>query len=324
MKMMFWAASAGPSLRRRGMVLALMGLILALPACQRRGPAGIQAARGQRTFATPDDAGKALAEAAASDNEQEMMSLFDPEHKDLIYSGNPAEDKAAFAQFASAYHRLNRWRQLENGSELLLVGVANTAFPIPLRKEPSGKWFFDTTNGKSELANRSIGRNELAAIDICASLVDAQVEYFDQAHDGVKQYARKFISDRGKEDGLYWPPEPGKPKSPVGPLLAYATLEGAKLQPSLHKPFHGYYFGILMTQGPFAKGGLRDYVRNGIMNRGFGFVAYPAEYGVSGVNTFIIDQDRVVYEKDLGDTTNDQAPFMTQFGPDPSWTEVKQ
>jgi hypothetical protein len=324
MKMMSWAAGEGPSLCRRGTALALVALVIALPACQRRGPAEGQPARGQSTFASPQDAGKALVDAAGSGNEQQMMALFGPQNKDLIFTGNPAEDKAAFAQFASAYHRLNRWRQLENGSEVLLVGVSNTAFAIPLRKDTSGKWFFDTTNGKSELFNRSIGRNELAAIDILASLVDAQTEYFNQAHDGTKQYARKFISDPGKQDGLYWPLEAGKAKSPVGPLLAYASAQGAKVQPGLHKPFHGYYFGILLTQGPFANGGLRDYVRNGVMNRGFGIVAYPAQYGVSGVMTFIIDQDRVVFEKDLGETTNNQAPFMTQFGPDASWSEVKQ
>jgi len=303
-----------------GFALALLTMVL--PACQRKGPAAAGAARGQSTFASPEDAAKALVDAAKNNSQDQLLAIFGPESKDVIFSGNAAEDKASFAQFASAYGRMNRWRKLENGSQILLVGVSNTAFPIPIRKEPSGKWFFDTPTGKSELFNRDIGRNELANIDVCGVLRIAQMEYFEQEHDGQKQYARKFISEAGKQDGLYWPEQPGKAKSPIGPLLAYATPEGGKLQPSLHKPFYGYYYGILMTQGPFANGGLRDYARSGIMNRGFGFVAYPAKYGVTGVMTFIIDQDGVVFQKDMGATTDDEAPFMRQFNPDGSWSEV--
>jgi hypothetical protein len=322
-----------PAGRKRGslpyhcwMTVALAALMIALPGCRRHAAAGSGPAHGQRTFDSPDDAGKTLADAARADNEQQMLAIFGPDSRDIIYTGNATQDKIALAQFASAFARMNRWRQLENGSQILLVGVANAAFPIPLKKDTSGQWFFDVAAGKNELFNREIGRNELAAIDICAALADAEVEYFAQTHDAdkEKQYARRFISDPGKENGLYWPEQPGKPKSPIGPLLAYATAEGAKLQPNLHKPFHGYYFGILMTQGPFAHGGLRDYARSGIMNRGFGFVAYPAEYGVTGVMTFIVSQDHVVYQKDIGVTTKDAAPFMGQFNPDSSWTEVNQ
>jgi len=308
----FWAVGA----------LAL--LTIAFPSCQRKGTAIPGAAPGQATFASPEDAGKELAEAAKNDNQQQLLAIFGPDSKDVIFSGNAAEDKSSFAQFASAYGRMNRWRQLEGGSEILLVGVSNTAFPIPIRKDSSGKWFFDTPAGKSELVNRDIGRNELANIDVCGVLRIAEMEYFEQEHDAQKQYARKFISDPGKQDGLYWPEQPGKAKSPIGPQIAYATDEGAKLQPSLHKPFYGYYYGILMTQGPFASGGLRDYARNGIMNRGFGFIAYPAKYGVSGVMTFIINQDGIVFQKDMGATTDDEAPFIRQFDPDSSWTEVKE
>ncbi len=305
-----------------GLLLAL--LTVALPACQRKGPALPGAARGQSTFASPQDAGKALVEAAKDDNQEQLLALFGPDSKDVIFSGNAAEDKTSFAQFASAYGRMNRWRQLENGSQILLVGVSNTAFPIPVRKETSGKWFFDTPAGKNELENRDIGRNELANVDVCGILRIAELEYFEQEHEGQKQYARHFISDPGKQDGLYWPEQPGKPKSPIGPLIAYATVEGGRLQASLHKPFYGYYYGILMTQGPYANGGLRDYARSGVMNRGFGFVAYPAKYGVTGVMTFIVNQDGIVYQKDMGATTDDEAPFMRQFNPDATWTEVKE
>jgi len=305
-------------------VMALALLTVAIPACHRQTQTAGGPARGQRTFASPQDASKALVDAAKSDNQQQIMEIFGPEAKDIIFTGNAADDKTSLTQFASAYGRMNRWRQMENSDQILLVGVGNTAFPIPLKKDASGKWFFDTAAGKAELTNRAIGRNELANVDVCAILRVAELEYFDQAHDGQKQYARKFISEPGKENGLYWPQEAGKPKSPIGPLVAYASTEAGKLQPSQHKPFYGYYYGILTTQGPFASGGLRDYTRGGVMNRGFGFVAYPAKYGISGVMTFVISQDGIVYQKDMGLTTDDEAPFMSQFNPDSTWSEVKQ
>jgi hypothetical protein len=308
---------------RGWMVVALAMLMIVLASCRHTSP-GNEPARGQSTFASPAEAGNALADAARNDNREQMSEIFGPESGDLLYTGNAAEDKASLAEFASAYGTMNRWRRLENGSQILLVGANNAGFPIPLRKDASGKWYFDTVAGKAELLNRTIGRNELAAIDVCAALADAENEYFAQAHDGVQQYASKFISDPGKQDGLYWPEAPGKPKSPVGPLVAFATDQGARLQSSLHKPFYGYYFGILRTQGPWAHGGVRDYVRSGIMDRGFAFVAYPAQYGVTGVMTFIIDQDRVIYQKDLGKATKDTAPYLTQFSPEPGWTEVSQ
>ena len=309
---------------RYWMAFAIVALTIALPSCRHHTTSAGEAARGQKTFGTPEEAGLALALAAKDDNQQQLLAIFGPESKDVISSGNAEEDKRSFAGFSSAYDRMNRWRKLENGTEILLVDVSNTAFPIPLKKASSGKWFFDTPEGKSELVNRSIGGNELAAIDILGALAYAQTEYFSREHDGVKQYARKFISDPGKEDGLYWPDAPGKPKSPVGPLLAFATSEGARVQSSQHKPFHGYYFGILMSQGYWANGGLRDYVRGGIMNRGFAFVAYPAQYGVTGVMTFVIDQDRTVFQKDIGDATKDVAPFINQFNPDSNWAEVRE
>ena len=306
-------------------VVALVSSIAALPACHRKGAGGGDPAKGQSTFASPEDAGKALADAAANDNQAEMTALFGPDSRGLIYSGNADVDRQSFRTFAAAYNRMNRWRQLEDGNRLLLVGVSNTAFPIPLKKTSSGKWFFDTPIGKTELINREVGRNELAAIDICATLADAQAEYFAEVRDGgQKHYARSMISDAGTENGLYWPQQPGKPKSPIGPLLAYASEQGLKVNASLHKPYHGYYFGILTTQGPYADGGLRDYARNGIMNRGFGFVAYPAQYGVTGVMTFIINQDRIIFQKDMGESTKNDAPFMRQFNPDPGWSEVKE
>ncbi len=304
---------------------AVVVLGLSLVAChQKVVSTGGNPAPGEKTFASPADAAKALVDAAKSDDEQQMLAVFGSGAKTILYSGDAADDKAAMADFVAAYERMNRWRKLENGNQILLVGASNTAFPVPLAKDRHGQWYFDTPAGATELAVRRIGRNELAMIDICASLADAQEEYFEQAHDGTKQYAKKFISDEGKENGLYWPQVAGKPKSPVGPLIAFASEQGAKLKPGLHKPFHGYYFAVLVTQGPYAFGGLRDYVRDGIMNRGFGFIAWPAEYGKSGVMTFMIDRDRIIYQKDFGAKTDDEVRFLTAFNPDRGWIRVEQ
>ena len=323
---MSWSANTrrGPWRVRCWNATALALLLIAIPACKKKGPAGSEPARGQTTFASPQDAGKALADAAKDDNQQQIVAMFGPDSQSVILTGNAAADKQSLAEFAAAYGRMNRWRLMESGSQVLLVGVSATAFPVPLKKDPSGKWFFDTEAGKNELTNREIGRDELANIDVCDMLRIAELEYYEQAHDGQKQYASKFISDPGKQNGLYWPEEPGKPKSPIGPLIAYATTEGGRLKPALHKPFYGYYYGILLLQGPYATGGLKDYARNGIMNRGFGFVAYPAKYGVTGTMTFIINQDGVIWQKDMGATTTEEAPFMRQFNPDSTWTEVKE
>ena len=321
----------GSGLQRCGLVRSawwkaavLLVLAVAMTSCHGKKSNAGEAAAGQQTFASPAEAGKALADAARSDNQQQMLAIFGPNSKDIVYSGDAAQDRDDMANFAAAYDRMNRWRRLENGDQILLVGVTNTAFAVPVRLDPKDQWYFDTPAGATELMVRRIGRNELAVIDIMASLADAQEEYYNQAHGSEKQFARHFISDPGKENGLYWPPEPGKPKSPVGPLIAYATEQGAKLQPSLHKPFHGYYYGILDTQGFFANGGLKDYVRQGVMNRGFGFIAWPAEYGKTGVMSFIINRDRLIYQKDMGPTTKDQAPFMTKFNPESGWLQVEQ
>ncbi len=314
--------SSGSFVRSWGAVAALLVIAISLVGCHRKS-SGAEAAPGQKTFGSPEEAGRTLAQAANSDDQSGLAALFGPESRTVLYSGDAGEDKAALAAFAADYDRMNRWRKLDDTRQVLLVGPANVAFPVPVRQDSSGRWYFDTAAGRDELLARRIGRNELAIIDVCAALAEAQQEYFAGAHSGVSEYARKFISDTGKQDGLYWASPPGKAKSPLGPAVAFATEEGKK-DPQLHKPFHGYYFGMLTTQGNNAKGGLRDYARGGISNRGFGFVAYPAEYGKSGLMTFIIDREGVVYQKDLGPTTVDQASLMNQFNPDTSWSEVKQ
>jgi len=206
---------------------------------------------------------------------------------------------------------------------LLLVGADNQAFPIPL-KNAAGQWYFDAAAGKEEILARRIGRDEIVAIDVCEALTDAQEQYFAQKHGGVKQYAQKFLSDAGQQNGLYWESPQGSPRSPLGPLVAFATEEGFTIKPETARPFYGYYFHRLDKQGSRAKGGAKPYVVNGRATGGFAYVAYPAKYGDSGVKTFIVNQDRVLLQKDLGKTTKEIATAMTEFDPDPSWSPVEQ
>ena len=170
----------------------------------------------QKTFASPDDAGKALTEAAKAGNHDALIAIFGPGSQDVIFSGDTAQDKTSFDNFTAAYGTMNRWRKQTDGSEVLYLGADNNPFPIPLKKNSAGGWYFDTAAGKDEILSRRIGDNDLAAIDVVAAMADAQNQYFSQRHDGVKQYAQKFVSDDGKQNGLYWKSPEGQPKSPLG------------------------------------------------------------------------------------------------------------
>src|SRR5208337_2769066 len=196
------------------------------------GAAVMMELRPPLALASPEDAGKALAGAAKSQSQEEIIMILGPGSADITSSGNPSQDKASFEGFAQAYQVMNRWRKLGDGSELLLVGADNQAFPIPL-KSAAGQWYFDAAAGKKEIAARRIGRNEIVAMDACGALAEAQAQYFAQRHGGVKQYAQKFISDAGQQNGLYWESPPGSPRSPLGPLVAFATEEGLTLKPGV-------------------------------------------------------------------------------------------
>jgi hypothetical protein len=277
-------------------------------------------------FASSDDAGNALQAAAKSGDQNALLAIFGPDSKELIVSGDPVQDKGVTDAFVAGYGVMHRWRKMPDGAQILLVGPDNFPFPIPLKKNDVGQWFFDTAAGKNEVLNRRIGRNELAIIEVCGAVADAQDEYFSQAHDGehTKQFAAKFISDPGKQNGLYWKSTEGQPLSPLGPLAAFATYEGYTAKPDGHTAFHGYYFRMLKGQTDKTPGGAKDYAVNGKMTGGFAFVAYPAEYGNSGVMTFMMNQDGVLLQKDLGKTTTETATAMSEFDPDPSWTIVEQ
>jgi hypothetical protein len=275
-----------------------------------------------KTFASPDDAGKGLFEAAKSGNQATVLGIFGPGTKEFIYSGDTNEDKDSLDGFVRAYQVMNRWRKLGDGSELLLVGADNQAFPIPL-KSTSGQWYFDAPAGKEEMLARRIGRDEIVAIDVSRALADAQEQYFAQKHGGVKQYAQKFISDPGQQNGLYWQSSQGTPRSPLGPLVAFATEEGFTIRPDAAQPFYGYYFRKLDDQGSNVRAGAKPYVVNGKMTGGFAYVAYPAKYDVTGIKTFIINQDRAIYEKNLGKDTVDAAKSLAEFNPDNTWTALQ-
>jgi len=301
------------------MCLMLLTLIIPAISCNRSEKPSI------RVFASPDEASNALLAAAKSGDQNALLAIFGPDSKEVIYSGDAVQDKNTATAFAAGYGVMHRWRNMPDGTQMLMVGADNFPFPIPLKKNAGGQWFFDTAAGKDEVLNRRIGRNELAIIEASGAVADAQAEYFSQLHDGekTKQYASKFISDPGRQNGLYWKPADGQPASPLGPLAAFATAEGYSAKPEGHTAFHGYYFRMLKGQTDKAPGGAKDYMVNGKMTGGFAFVAYPAEYGNSGVMTFIINQDGVLLQKDLGKTTTETATAMNAFDPDPSWTIVE-
>jgi hypothetical protein len=312
------------SMRLRSLLLVVSAATLvSIWACGNKAqPQPSAAQAGPKKFASPDDAGKGLYDAAKSGDQATVLAIFGSANKALISTGDAAEDKASLAGFSQAYQVMNRWRKLGDGSELLLVGADNQAFPIPL-KSASGQWYFDAAAGKQELIARRIGRDEIVAIDACGALAEAQQQYFAQKHGGTKQYAQKFISDAGQQNGLYWQSPQGSPRSPIGPLVAFATEEGITLTPDVAKPFYGYYFHRLDSQGAAAKGGAKPYVVNGKAIAGFAYVAYPAKYDDSGVQTFIVNQDGLIYAKNLGGDTANLAKAMTEFNPDNTWTRVQ-
>ena len=239
----------------------------------------------------------------------------------ILSSGDPVQDKKNADFFTQHYEQMNRWGKETNGDETLFMGAENWPFPVPLKKNAAGQWYFDSKAGVEEVLFRRIGNNELAAIRVCKALADAQDEYFDQLHDGdtVHQYAQKFVSDEGKQNGLYWKTAEGEPQSPIGPVFKYAANEGYSKSGD---PFHGYYFRMLTAQGAAAPGGAKSYVVDGKMTGGFAFVAYPAEYRNSGVMTFVVNLNGAIYEKDLGPKTADLVKAMTAINPDPTWRAV--
>src|SRR5262249_47250798 len=252
----------------------------------------------QRRFASVEDAARALVDALQSGDQKALVSILGEQGRGLIASGDPVADRNARERFVAAY---NDKHSFEYGGGKVVLVVGNDDFPLPIPIVPDGpSWRFDTAAGKEEILNRRIGKNELNSIQVCLAFVDAEREYYARDPDGdaLLQYARKFTSRPGKRDGLYWPTKPGEPPSPLGPLVAGARGEGYSKRSAAPVPYWGYYYRILTAQGKDAPGGAYSYLAHGQMMGGFALVAYPATYGVSGVMTFMVNQDGVVYEKD--------------------------
>jgi hypothetical protein len=305
-------------LRDRVFALLLIVAVALVP-----GPLAAATAALPRSFDSPEEAATALADAVRAGDQQTLLAILGPDGLTLVYSGDPVADRTARQRFAAAYDRAHRLVG-GNGHVTLYVGQDDFPFAIPL--VPDGPvWRFDTRAGKQEILNRRIGRNELAAIQVCLAYVDAQREYYseDRNADGVREYATRFASSPGKHDGLFWRTKSGEKPSPLGPLVATARAEGyRKAQGSAPTPYHGYYYRILTAQGPNAPGGAYSYLAHGHMIGGFALVAFPAQWGVSGVMTFIVSHEGVVYEKDLGPTTATIAQGVTLFNPDPTWQKT--
>jgi len=286
--------------------------------------------QAQKSFATPEEAVKALISAAKAENLDELMAILGPEAKDVLSSGDPVVDRLNRQVVLTAFDQQWKLEDQKDGTKAILVGHEDWPLPIPLVKEANG-WRFDTAAGKEEILFRRIGRNELNTIQACQMYVHAQSEYARRGHDGKPEglYAQKFPSDPGMQNGLYWAAKPGEPLSPLGNLVAEATSEGyfqEGTNPNPNRaprPFHGYYFRMLTAQGSGAPGGAKSYIVNGDMSGGFALAAWPADYGNSGVMTFIINQDGIVYEKDLGEETAALAGQMKDYNPNETWSKVE-
>lgn len=302
----------------RGLIGCITIAMLWLGAPSASGAAAVQI----RSFVSPEQATDALVTAARADRTADLLAILGPDGRKLIFSGDPVADRDGREEFVAAYDKAHKIETPDEGRAVLVIGEDEWPLPIPIVRH-DGAWRFESKAGEQEILNRRIGRNELSAIEVCRAYVDAQREYAtkDRNHDGLLEYARKFVSSKGKRDGLYWPATAAEEASPLGPLVASARAEGYGRKESGGKraPYHGYYYRILTGQGKDAPSGAHDYLIRGHMIGGFALVAFPARYGSSGVMTFIVNQDGVVYQKNLGPNAAKIARTMTTYNPDASW-----
>lgn len=308
----------------RFVLLAGLGL---LSACSAGSSLSPDQATGRERFRSPEAAATALIDAAAATDSARLAAIFGPDSAGLVSSGDEVADKAATARFLEQAKEKRSFVDDGEDRKILQVGNDDWPFPIPLVKS-RGEWTFDTAAGREEVLNRRIGHNEIQVIHACLAYVDAQRDYASRmlAGRGRREFAQKIRSTPGRRDGLYWPVRSGEKESPLGPLFAEAAAgDGYDLADpaSAGQPFHGYFFKVLTAQGPNAPGGRKNYLRGAHMNDGFALVAWPAQYGNSGVMTFVVNQVGVVFQKDLGDDTAALASKMTAYDPDDSWDPVE-
>lgn len=278
----------------------------------------------QSVFSSPDEAVAALVRAVKSEGTAEIVRVLGPQGAEIADSGDPIADAARREKFIAAFDEANKLDRVKDTEAVLVIGHDEFPFPVPL-VETAGKWRWDTAAGLDEILTRRIGENELAALEVMRAYLDAQREYAALDRDGRgPQYARRLLSREGKKDGLYWPASGNGDVSPLGPLMANAQREGYARTDSTGapRPYHGYFYRILYSQGPSANGGQREYLINSRMIGGFALIAIPADYGNSGVMTFIVDDDGVVFEKDLGAETARESARIYSFDPDNTWTKV--
>jgi hypothetical protein len=276
---------------------------------------------GQKTFSSPEDACNALVTATQNNDEKAMLGILGRDAKQIVSSGDETEDAEGRANFVKKYQQMHRLVKEPDGTSTLYIGAENWPTPIPLVNK-GNLWYFDTEAAKEEILYRRVGRNELSAIRVCQELVAAQKEYYAKQNN---QYAEKIFSDEGQHNGLFWKVAAGEPESPIGPLVAAAVAEGfAPSGAGAPTPYRGYYYHSLMDQGKNAPGGAKRYIVDGKMTGGFAFVAYPAEYGSSGVMTFVVSEDGIVYQKDLGKKTAALAKAMKEYNPDSSWQRAEE
>jgi hypothetical protein len=293
--------------------LALTGIAL-LAACAK--------VEDHTSFKTPEAAVDAFVAALQKDDVPALNKLLGPGAEELLSSGDPVQDNTDRERFLAAYQQKHAIADEADGTKTIVIGENDWPFPVPLVNK-DGKWYLDGQAGADEMIYRRVGRNELGAISVCEGLVDAQNEYASEGRDGDPPgiYALKLISDEGMHNGLYWPTAEGEPPSPAGPMVAAAAGEGYRRGEG-RTAYHGYYYRLLYKQGPNASGGAKEYFVDGVLTGGFALVAWPADYGSSGVMTFIVNQDGVVFQKDLGEDTATAVDAIQSFDPDSSWTAV--
>ena len=299
------------------MSMTMSAALVLLASCHQAQKSASENA-AQRSFASREEAGAALVAAARSGDQGALLAIFGPGGEDVLFTGDSVRDQDNLKGFVASYDQMHRWGSLKAGGEVLYTGADNFPFPIPLDKNSSGQWSFDTAAGKDEILARRIGRGELTAIAACQAAAVAQDLYFSKA----RQYAQTFASDQGKQNGLYWPAAEGDPPSPLGPLGDFAKALGYANSGDKPQQFNGYYYRILTKQGAAAKGGAKDYIVDGKMTGGFAILAYPVEYRNTGIMTFLIGKDGVIYQKDLGEQTTDQAAAMTEYNPGEGWSHA--
>jgi hypothetical protein len=278
---------------------------------------------GAAVYSSPEQAVDQLVEASRADDKPQLLHILGPDAGKLIYSGDAVADREHQQHFVTAYDTYHRLDGEGSDKETLVIGPEEWPVPIPLVRV-SGGWSFDAAQGAQAIVDRRIGRNELNVITVCREYVAAQRDYAEmrRAETGKAEFAQHLTSNLGRHDGLYWTAQTGKPESPFGPLMAAAQAQGYGKSVGTRQPYHGYYFRILTKQGPAAAGGERNDIQHGRMTRGFALIAFPAVHGDSGIKSFIVNQNGIVYERDLGKDTATQALVIDAYNPDDDWSPV--